>query len=127
MITILAIDDNVNLLNVYKETLQSLGCKVETAEDAISAISQYHKTKPDLILLDVKMPAGGGLKVFEQLRTRFGDPVPIIFATALSEKELGVVLKSDKVCYLKKPFTRKELLSAIRNCLFGKIPPPPMK
>jgi CheY-like chemotaxis protein len=125
MIKILAIDDDLNLLNIYKETLKPLGCQIDTAEDAISAISLYHKTKPHLILLDIKMPAGGGLKFFEMMRSQFGDPTPIIFITGLPPNEIGSILKADKVFYLKKPFTKKQLLSAIRDCLFGKIPPPP--
>jgi len=125
MIKILAIDDDVDLLNIYKEALHPLGCQIDTAEDAVSAITQYHKVQPNLILLDVKMPAGGGLKVFDQLRASFGSPVPIIFITATARRELGTILKLHKVFYLQKPFTRKQLLAKIKESLFGKTNPPP--
>lgn len=125
MVKILAIDDDVRLLKVYGEILSPLGCDVDTAEDPLSAIAKYNKTKPDLIILDIKMPAGGGLKVFETLRSQFADPTPIIFATALPREKLGSALKASKVYFLQKPFSKKQLLSKIRECLFGKIPEPP--
>lgn len=79
MYKILAIDDDINILNLYKEFLS--GFQVELASDSYSAISKFNSFKPDLVILDVDMPAGGGKKVFERIRSIFLSSIPILFVT----------------------------------------------
>ncbi len=64
MFKIMAVDDDLYILELYKTILVEAGYEVETAEDAMSAITKYQEFKPDLLILDVEMPAGGGVKSF---------------------------------------------------------------
>src|SRR4030067_3194153 len=69
MATILVVEDDANtlaLLNVY---LKEHGYKTLAAADAAMAVQQIRQGKPDLILLDYKMPGGSGLTVLNQLKS----------------------------------------------------------
>jgi CheY-like chemotaxis protein len=107
---ILAIDDDTSILLLYSEILKKEGYDVYSAEDGVGALQRYQDVKPDLVLLDFEMPAGGGKGVFEALRGAMAQPVPVIFVTAHAAEDIGVPLKFYKVSYLRKPFTRAVLL-----------------
>lgn len=121
---ILAVDDDLYILELYKEILKKAGFELETAEDSMSGITKFTAFKPDLVILDVDMPAGGGKKFFERVRQTFLSKVTILFCTANPDS----VAEEAKApcCYLiKKPFTPELLLAAIDECVNGPKPPPP--
>ncbi len=116
---ILVVDDDLSLLEIYKEIFAKAGFAVETAEDAVSAVTKYQIFKPDLLVLDVEMPAGGGRKVFDCLRTVYQTATPIIFSTGMPEKVQGPA-KMANVSVLKKPVTPETLIAEVKKLL--KIP-----
>ncbi|MDD2774016.1 MAG: response regulator [Elusimicrobiales bacterium] len=122
---ILAIDDDPSILLLYAEILKKEGYDVFCAEDGICALQRYRDAKPDLVLLDFEMPAGGGMGVFEALRGSMAQPVPVIFVTAHPQEDVGVTLKLYKVGYLRKPFTRAVLVEKVRQMLGETVPPAP--
>lgn len=65
---ILLVDDDRDFVTVLGDRLKAEGFKTVVAYEGVRAIEVAHKTKPDLILLDLKMPAGEGLSVLESLR-----------------------------------------------------------
>lgn len=113
---ILVVDDDPVILELYREILSKAGFEIQTAEDAIGAVTKFQAFKPELLILDVDMPAGGGRKVFERLRMQLAAPTPILFATASPasvadlEKNLGVLV-------LKKPVTPGILIGAVKDLL----------
>lgn len=113
---ILVVDDDLAILELYREILSKAGFEVQTAEDAIGAVTRFQEFKPALIILDVDMPAGGGRKVFDRLRMQLLSPVPIIFSTATPES-VASLEKNLNVLVLKKPVTPGILTGAVKDLL----------
>ncbi len=113
---ILVVDDDVCILELYKEILSKAGFETQTAEDAIGALTRFQDFKPALMILDVDMPAGGGKKVFERLRMQLASPVPIIFSTG-SPEAVANLGKNQNVIILKKPLTPEILIEAVKKLL----------
>lgn len=113
---ILVVDDDMDILGLYTELLSEVGFEIQTAEDAIGAVTKFQSFKPDLVILDVDMPAGGGRKVFERLRTQLASATPILFSTG-SPESVANLAKNMNVMVIKKPLTRETLLGAVKKLL----------
>lgn len=116
---ILLADDQPTLLSVTTHYLESLGFEVHTARDGQEAIRQATALKPDLILMDVRMPVLDGPQAIRTLRAS-EDPViravPIISVSGQSgpaDKER--CLTAGASSHLSKPFGVKQLDQAIRQ------------
>jgi two-component system sensor histidine kinase/response regulator len=119
MKTVLLIDDdNVFLLGIGVR-LKSMGYTVRTAKDAASAISVVRKTSPDVIVLDVSLPAGDGFLVAERLQNLIlSAATPIIFVTASEKPGLRErAMKLGAVAFMTKPFDATTLADAIETSL----------
>jgi len=114
---ILAADDDTTLLEFYKALFLDAGFEVETATDSASAMQKYMDTHPDLLVLDVDMPAGGGKRVFTTVRQILDLGVPVIFVTGLPEKVQDIPLSADKVSIFQKPVDGEALLTEVRRLL----------
>jgi CheY-like chemotaxis protein len=107
-------DDNTVLLNTGVR-LKSMGYIVYTAKDAVSAVSAVRKNEPDVVVLDISLPAGDGFLVAERLQSLVGSAsTPIIFITASENPQLrDRAMKLGAVAFLKKPFDATSLADAI--------------
>src|ERR1700683_2046516 len=86
MKTVLLIDDDNVFLLAIGVRLKAMGYTVYAAKDAVSAVSAVRKNNPDVIVLDVSLPAGDGFMVAQRLQNLItAAATPIIFVTA-SEK-----------------------------------------
>jgi len=89
------------------------------AFDGAQGVFMAHKEKPDLILLDIRMPAGDGFSVAQRLkRSTYTFSIPVIFLTGspeknAEEKAMGLGARF----YIKKPYDPEELLDAIKRAL----------
>ena len=117
--TILAVDDDVDILDLLEISLDSDGYNVITAGDGLEAIKKAKSHVPDLILLDLMMPKMDGFEVIDNLRadsqTR---AIPVIMLTAraqTNEKLQGLDAGADD--YITKPFDLKELAARIKAVL----------
>jgi DNA-binding response OmpR family regulator len=119
MKTVLLIDDdNVFLLSIGVR-LKSMGYTVFTAKDAASAISVVRKTSPDVIVLDVSLPAGDGFLVAGRLQSLISSATtPIIFVTASEKSGMRErAMKLGAVAFMPKPFDATTLADAIEMAL----------
>ena len=116
MAKILVVEDNPAILDFCKEFFEDAGFEVKTAEEAGAAISVYHDFKADLILLDLNIPGGGGMLVFQTLRKIQNDMVPIIFSTGKPET-LGNIAELPNVSVVKKPTPPEELMAEVKKQL----------
>ncbi len=116
MAKILAVDDDLFILELYKEIFAKAGFEIHTAEDASSAMAKFQDVKPDLIVLDVDMPAGGGQKVFDRLRNLFMSATPVIFSTG-SPENVADLAGNPGVLILKKPVSPEMLIGAAKKLL----------
>src|SRR5499427_1754990 len=111
--TILAADDDPQLLRLMTRNLQLEGYEVLAASDGQQALELIESNSPDLVLLDVMMPKMDGFTVC--YRVREFSSVPIIIVTARGQdqdKVRGLDLGADD--YLTKPFSVDELLARVR-------------
>jgi len=110
---ILVVDDEVRILNFLKSKLKAAGYEVLTASNGREALEQFQVREPDLIVLDVLMPAMGGFEMLKELRTFSRVPVIILSAKgADTDKIKGLSLGADD--YLPKPFNPDELVARIK-------------
>lgn len=111
----MVIEDEAPILDNISDTLQAEKYDIYTAENGEIGLNLAKKHVPDLIICDVMMPVMDGHEVLRQLRC---DPktstIPFIFLTAKAERNdvrKGMDLGADD--YVSKPFTQRELLSAV--------------
>jgi CheY-like chemotaxis protein len=119
MKTVLLIDDdNVFLLGTGVR-LKSMGYTVHVAKDAVTAISAVLKNNPDVIVLDVSLPAGDGFMVADRLQKLIStSATPIIFITASGDSGLRArAMKQGAVAFLNKPFDATTLADAVESAL----------
>src|SRR5438105_7472863 len=114
--TIVAADDDPQLLRLVTRNLEFEEYEVLPASDGQQALEQVEAHSPDLVLLDVMMPRMDGFTVCQ--RVREFSAVPIIIVTARGQdqdKVRGLDLGADD--YLTKPFSIDELLARVRAVL----------
>lgn len=117
MSRILAVDDDNSMTVYYTALFEEAGYEVSTASDATAALMKFRDFKPDLVVLDAEIPAGGGEMVFEMTREVLGSSVPIVFVTGLPERVLNFALTKSNTRVFKKPVKSEELLSAVAKLL----------
>lgn len=114
---ILMVDDNPRNLQVLGAILKREGYELIVAVDGRQAVNAALRTRPDLILMDVMMPAMDG---FEACRRIKADPdrrdIPLIFISARNEMDdLLQGFEAGAVDYVTKPFNQSELLARVRT------------
>ena len=119
MKTVLLVDDDNTILLGTGVRLKGMGYIVYTAKDAVSAISAVRKCEPDVVVLDISLPAGDGFLVAERLQNLVGSAAtPIIFMTASDTPALRErAMKLGAVGFLKKPCDATSLADTIESAL----------
>lgn len=116
---ILVVDDDPDLVTYLRSHLEQVGFGVTDVPDAASAFREVAGDLPDLILLDVAMPDGGGFALLQRLlMDRRTTTVPLIVLTAegrLEDRVRALRLGADD--YVVKPFEPAELAARIRTVL----------
>lgn len=115
--TVLVIDDQEANLAAVRDALAPIGYTVETASDGQTGIAAAVELLPDVILLDVVMPAMDGFEVCRKLKeneeTRL---LPVVFLTGLDTREARLkALEVGATDFLSKPFDLVELEVRVRN------------
>ena len=112
---ILVVDDEENIRLLYEEELEEEGFLVELAKSGEEALEKLPLFRPDLIILDIKMPGIGGLETLNRIRVIDRD-LPIILCSAYGEyKQDFTTWASD--AYVVKSADLTELKSTIRKFL----------
>ena len=116
---ILIVEDNRELLKTLRMQLRDEGYRVVGAEDCVQAITLARQERPDVILLDLGLPAGDGFTVIKRLaKFHHANEIPIIVITGQPKEEYEQqALEAGAVAYLTKPFEIEQLLAAIRETL----------
>lgn len=119
MITILIVDDEPDIVELVRVTLEDERIAVVEASDGETALSEAIRVRPDLILLDVHLPDMSGLDVCRRLRAeQDGPPTKIVMLTAAAGADdvaRGLAAGADH--YLTKPFSPVRLLGLVESLL----------
>ncbi len=113
---ILVVDDEKGIVEIVRAYLEREGYRVIAAYDGRAALETFEKESPDLIILDIMLPALDGREVCRAVRAR--SAVPIIMLTARddsADKIVGLELGADD--YVTKPFDPKELVARVKAVL----------
>jgi two-component system response regulator MprA len=111
---VLVVDDDPPLRRMLARTLAAEGYDVTVAGDGGGALAEAERAAPDVIVLDVAMPALDGLAVCRRLRSK-GLSTPILMLTArdaVPDRVAGLEAGADD--YLVKPFAIQELIARLR-------------
>jgi DNA-binding response OmpR family regulator len=119
---VLVVDDEVTVREIVARYLERDGFRVFQAADAAEA-ERLLERRPDIVVLDVMLPAGNGLDLLHRLRA--SSQVPVILLSARSDeidRVVGLELGADD--YVVKPFSPRELAARVRTILRRASPPP---
>lgn len=116
---VLIVDDDKTMVAVMSAVLKAGGFQVSAAFDAAQGFMFAQKDPPDLILLDMNMPAGGGAGTWQRLQhSARTQNVPVVFVTAESKPGLEQeVLRQGAVAFIQKPFDPTTLAERVRAIL----------
>jgi DNA-binding response OmpR family regulator len=121
---VLIVEDDADVRLGYHVLLRANHYDTVFAADSLSAISEARKHQPDLIILDLGLPAGDGFIVLERFRTNTNlSVIPVIVVSARDlhgNKERA--LKAGARAYLQKPWNDDELLAIIGQLLGQPFP-----
>jgi len=116
---ILVVDDDPDILKAIGLRLRLSGFNVSAAQDGVSATQLAMSSRPDVVILDIGMPAGDGHQVCERLRAHPKTcEIPIIYVTA---RDTGTDRKKaaemGALAYIVKPFQHQELMATVNRAL----------
>ena len=117
--TILVIDDQRDIHLLLKAVLEHEGYRVCSALDAAQGGMMARQLKPDLVILDITMPAGGGYVAYERLRmTSSFATMPILLYTGVARQEVeSKISKTADTLMLTKPAAPGHIVSAVESLL----------
>ena len=114
---VMVIDDSKTIRRTAETLLKKEGCEVVTATDGFEALAKIADEKPDIIFVDIMMPRLDGYQTCALIKNnQVFKQTPVIMLSSkdgLFDRARGRIVGSDQ--YLTKPFTKDELLGAIRE------------
>ncbi len=116
---ILVVEDDPHISKLIKIRLEAAGFKVFCAYDGYQGIDFAVKKRPDLIILDWMMPAGGGESVLGKVRINTEiHHTPVVILTAIrDEDQKNAIAEGGISAYFQKPYDPQELTDTIRKIL----------
>jgi twitching motility two-component system response regulator PilG len=114
---VMVIDDSKTIRRTAEMLLKKEGCEVITAVDGFEALAKITDQQPDVIFVDIMMPRLDGYQTCALIKSnRLFRSTPVIMLSSkdgIFDKARGRIVGAEQ--YLTKPFTRDELLGAIRR------------
>ena len=117
--SILLIEDDLNVYHGIRRRLSASGYETHYAPDAVTSISQARLLRPDLILLDLGLPAGDGFVVMDRLKLipeLSNIPIVVLSGRDRAANEMRAI-RSGAAAFLQKPVSGDTLLRTIDRCL----------
>ena len=116
-IKVMVIDDSKTIRRTAETLLSTAGCDVITAVDGFDALAKIADLQPDIIFVDIMMPRLDGYQTCALIKNNSAfQATPVIMFSSkdgLFDRAKGRIVGSDQ--YITKPFSKDELLSAIRD------------
>jgi DNA-binding NarL/FixJ family response regulator len=93
---------------------------VAQAADGVEAVDLYARVRPDVALIDLRMPRLEGVQVVEQIRARFPDAAVVILTTYDTDDDIDLALRAGAKAYLLKDVSPQELVACVRAVRDGR-------
>ena len=118
---ILIIEDEANIIQLIRLYLEQAGFTVLTASDGVAGLELHAREHPDLVILDLMLPAMDGMEVCRRIRAWASTPILMLTARQSEEDRIaGLELGADD--YLVKPFSPREVVSRVKAILRRSTP-----
>lgn len=116
---ILHVEDDKNIALLVRAVLERAGYQVFSAFDAMQAVMMARQVQPDLIVLDLMIPAGGGNSVYERIRAiNTTQSIPVLVYSATPKEEIEKKIHADDTtAILQKPAPPSEIVTAVKALL----------
>lgn len=116
---VLVVDDDKMIHTLLRAAIEKHGYRVLSGFDAMQVPMMARQLKPDLIVLDINMPGGGGFEAFRRLQMMsWTVAIPVLVYSALSHADVSQHIPlSPSVAYLAKPALPEDILAAVRKLL----------
>ena len=115
---ILIIEDDEKIALGLALRMKAAGLEATVAKDALSGVRLAVNNRPDLVLLDVSLPAGDGFNVAQSIQMNIQTPTPIIFLTASKVAEFRTrAFRLGAAGFFEKPYDPDILLAAVKRAL----------
>ena len=120
--TILAVDDEADILKLIEDILQPEGYTVVKAQSGDDAMKTLKKIKPDLVLLDFFMPKMSGREVCEKIRADNKlKSIKVAFLTIAKLSKVGFeeLNRMNVLDFIQKPFDNEDLIKRVKKIISG--------
>lgn len=115
---VLIVEDDLMLVGVYKDVIESEGFSVETASDGEECMTRLQSYVPDIILLDIFIPKISGFDIIDKLRqSPVLSKIPVIVLTNVYIDREELIQKGVKHCLIKAEVTPGDIVDKIRVIL----------
>lgn len=123
MSRILIVDDEPDMRLAVRNVLRLRGYEIQEAGDGPAALEMARASRPDLVLLDMRLPGMDGIEVLEGLK-KIDETVPVVMITGYGHIQSAVdVMKLGASEYLQKPFENAQLVETVKKFAHS-VPPP---
>jgi DNA-binding NtrC family response regulator len=117
---ILIVDDEPDIISVFKMVLEMNGFEVDTYNDPLSALANFKQNAYGLVILDIRMPHINGFELYNKIRT-VDDKVNVCFMTAFDdyrqEFKKSFPMLDEIKCFIRKPKAIEDLVKHIATIL----------
>jgi DNA-binding NarL/FixJ family response regulator len=121
---ILVVDNDQAALDDISNLLDGAGLETRRAASGEEALAVARERRPQVVLLEVRLPGVSGYEVLRELRRRFGEKLPVMFVSGerveAFDRVAGLMLGADD--YLAKPFAPDELIARVRRLVVRSTP-----
>lgn len=116
---ILIVEDDEDFSRILEKRFTDHGFEVVLALDAFQATQAAHDDKPDVIILDLKLPGGGGATALKNLKLSvYTKCIPVIVSTGSCDDSLEKFIRDQGVSwYFKKPYPIEDMISKVKEIL----------
>jgi two-component system, NtrC family, response regulator AtoC len=116
--TVLVADDDASIRSLLQSFLESEGFDTVEAKSGRDVIPAITKHKPDVLIMDVRMPGMSGLDVLDQMKKMHIDDVPVLTMTAYGTSNIAIeAIQRGAYDYVTKPFELDDLLITVKRTL----------
>ncbi|HTU49917.1 MAG TPA: response regulator, partial [Acidobacteriaceae bacterium] len=115
MMHVLVVDDDAAIRTAVSDIARNHGFVVSSVDDANGARTALKAHMADIVLLDLKLPGGGGLPLVEEIRTIYPETVVVVMTAYATVSSAVEAMRTGASEYLTKPFTMDELSDVLER------------